>query len=362
MPKPADFMRRATVLSKNGYPAPNPRVGAVVVKDGEVIGEGYHSHSGGPHAEVVALEQAGEKANGADLYVTLEPCAHHGKTPPCTNAIIEAGIKRVYYAVADPNTVASGGGNAVKAAGIHVGAGLLENEAAEVNRIFLHRYRTGVPYVLVKAAITLDGRIATKSGESKWITDGVARARAHQLRAEYGCILIGSKTAELDNPELTYRPEQMAMMLEVEKNAGTPVFLGTRVVLDLDRRLDDSLRVFWDGRLRTLRVVSPEYAVEGDFMCPLVNDEFDLDSLLRELAKREVIGVLVEGGGVTIESFFRQSVVNEVELHVAPKVFGSGRVWADGPGVESITDAWQLRDLKCEPLSDGLRINAKVKR
>src|ERR1700730_4518251 len=151
MPEASDFMGRAIELSKGGYPAPNPRVGAVIVKDGEIVGEGYHSHAGGAHAEVVALQKAGEKAKGADLYVTLEPCAHHGKTPPCTNAIIEAGIKRVYYAVTDPNTVAAGGGKELKAAGIYVEVGLLEKEAADVNRIFLHRYRTGVPYVLVKA-------------------------------------------------------------------------------------------------------------------------------------------------------------------------------------------------------------------
>lgn len=341
MRSPEDFMRRAIELSKLGYPAPNPRVGAVLVKDGEVIGEGHHESAGTPHAEIKSMHRA--DAKGAELYVTLEPCAHYGRTPPCSKAIIEAGIKKVVFAVDDPNTVAAGGGKELLDAGVEVQRGMLAEEAEAVNKIFLHRYRKGSPYVLAKAAITLDGRIATKTGQSKWITDETARRRAHRLRAEFGCVLVGSGTASKDDPSLLSEDNRM-----------------TRVVLDYFRDLSDSLKIFSDGKAETLRAVYFESAIEGDLSCESADGELDLRFLLDMLAKRGIIGVLVEGGGVTIESFLRQKCVDEIELHVAPKVLGSGRAWADGMGVDRLEDAWQLTDMMCERLGNGFRINAKV--
>ncbi|MGI8922534.1 MAG: bifunctional diaminohydroxyphosphoribosylaminopyrimidine deaminase/5-amino-6-(5-phosphoribosylamino)uracil reductase RibD [Fimbriimonadales bacterium] len=344
----AGFMREAIELSKQSYPTPNPRVGAVVVKNGQIIGRGSHEAAGLPHAEIVALEQAGAGATGADLFVTLEPCAHHGRTPPCAQAVIEAGIRRVVLAAEDPNPAASGGADLLKAGGVVVESGFMAEEAVEANRVFMGRHRLDRPYVIAKAAITLDGRIATASGQSNWITGQEARKRAHELRAELGCVLIGARTAREDNPSLTVR------------EAAGEVHL--RVVLDPERVLEDSLSIFADGEAPTLRVTTSKRAQGTDLACPVKDGEFDLGRILNSLAELGVIGVLVEGGGATLESFFRQGLVDEIELHVAPIMLGSGISWLEGKGVESLDSAWRLRGMHAEPLGDGFRIWGEVER
>ncbi|MBA3725949.1 MAG: bifunctional diaminohydroxyphosphoribosylaminopyrimidine deaminase/5-amino-6-(5-phosphoribosylamino)uracil reductase RibD [Armatimonadetes bacterium] len=344
----AGFMREAIELSKQSYPTPNPRVGAVVVRNGQIIGRGFHEAAGLPHAEIVALEQAGASAKGADLFVTLEPCAHHGRTPPCAQAVMEAGIRRVVLADEDPNPAAAGGADMLKAGGLVVEMGFMAEEAATANRVFLGRYKLGRPYVIAKAAITLDGRIATASGQSKWITGPEARKRAHELRAELGCVLIGARTAREDNPSLTVREVAGDVHL--------------RVVLDPERVLEDSLSIFADGEAPTLRVTTAERAQGADLACPVKDGEFDLERLLSGLTELGVIGVLVEGGGATLESFFRQGLVDETELHLAPKMLGSGISWLEGKGVESLDSAWRLRSIHAEALDDGLRIWGEVER
>ncbi|HWP30945.1 MAG TPA: bifunctional diaminohydroxyphosphoribosylaminopyrimidine deaminase/5-amino-6-(5-phosphoribosylamino)uracil reductase RibD [Fimbriimonadales bacterium] len=348
------MMREAIALSRMGFPAPNPRVGAIVVSNGEIVGRGHHEAVGLPHAEVVAIREAGERARGGVLYVTLEPCKHHGRTPPCVETIIASGIRRVVYACDDPNPMAAGGANVLREAGIEVQGGLLCEEAAKINRFFMNCHRLGRPWVFVKAGVTLDGRIATSSGESKWITDETARKRTHELRAETGCVLVGSKTVLCDNPSLTVRAFSVPSQ---------PL----RVILDLDASLRGEWKCFTDRQAKTIWVTSQmhrDYENEyvENWVCPLREGEFDLNALLHFLKERGMIAVLVEGGGNTVETFFRQSLADEIELHVAPKVLGSGRVWVDGKGVKELKDAWQLTDLHAEPLGDGLKITAKVKR
>jgi diaminohydroxyphosphoribosylaminopyrimidine deaminase/5-amino-6-(5-phosphoribosylamino)uracil reductase len=337
-------MREAIELSKMGFPAPNPRVGAVVVKDGEVVARGFHEAAGQPHAEVVALSSAGSKAKGSDLYVTLEPCAHEGKTPPCTLAILDHCVARVIYAVDDPNPAAAGGADFLREHSVHVEAGLLREAAAAENRIFLSRFLFGRPYVMVKSAISLDGRIATPSGESKWITGEAARERARALRAEFGCVLVGATTVERDNPSLLARIDGVAPL---------------RVILDPSERLDGSKKVFSGGG-ETLRVVRSGSGKPGTYDCPYSEGEFDLDNLLGYLAEMGMIGVLVEGGGRTAATFFRQRLVDEVELHIAGKAFGSGPAWLGGRGDFPLAEAYKISSLKAEALGDDIRIWGKV--
>ena len=341
----AEFMAQAIGLSKLGFPAPNPRVGAIVVKNGEVVGKGFHERAGMPHAEVIALQEAGQAAAGADLFVTLEPCDHHGRTPPCSEAIVAARIKRVVFANPDPNPAASGGSDRLRNNGIQVHQGMLAREAAEVNRIFEGRWRMGRPYVMAKAAVTLDGRIADESGTSKWISDEAARKRAHELRAELGCVLIGAGTALRDNPSLTCRDAEGMVHL--------------RVVLDPRRRLPDDLTVFSTDDVRTMRIVAQD-AVESDTLIMVKSNSLDLRAVLDEIAKQGMIGVLVEGGGKTIGEFFSQGLVDEIELHVAPKAFGGGTSWLEFP--RPLEQAWQFTDVQTAPLGDGFMVRAKVKR
>lgn len=307
------FMRRAVELSRGGYPAPNPRVGCVVVKDGSIVGEGHHDHAGGPHAEVVALSAAGKSARGADLYCTLEPCNHHGRTPPCTDAIIESGIARVLFAVSDPNPCAKGGAERLDEAGVGCESGLLASEAAEVNTVFLTAMNRSRPYVVVKVATTSDGFIAKLDGTSKWITGTEARDAGYRLRAELGCVLVGRKTVELDDPQLTAR---------VEGVVNQPL----RVVLDPQASLTEEKTVFSDGG-STLRVVAPGKCEWGRDVEIAYQNGFDLQALLDVLFTRGVAGVLVEGGGETIASFLKSELVDRVEKFVAPISFGEGRHW-----------------------------------
>ena len=334
-------MRRAIQLSWSGYPAPNPRVGAVLVRNGEVVGEGFHRAAGAPHAEVLALQHAGERAQGATLYVTLEPCRHHGRTPPCTEAIVAAGVAKVVFAVADPSEAAGGGAEVLRAKGVEVEDGLLAEEAQEPLWQFITSRRLGRTVVLLKAAMTLDGRIATRTGESRWITGEEFRRRAHALRAEMGAVLVGAGTVVADNPMLTVR--------EVEA-VNQPL----RILLDLDGCIPPTHYVLADGRAPTWHVR------RGDL--PMKGEEFDLNALCKALAIKGMTGVLVEGGGRTIESFLRQGVADRVELHVAPLVFGSGTSWAEGEGVARIQDAWRLGSLEVEPLADGFIVRGEVLR
>lgn len=346
-------MLEAVELSRHGYPAPNPHVGAVVVRGGEIVGRGFHNSCGMPHAETAALHASSGNAVGADLYVTLEPCSHVGRTPPCTEAIIEAGIARVFFACKDPNPKAGGGAGLLRRAGIEVIEGLCEREAAAVNFRFLERYRLGRPHVTVKAAIGLDGRIATSSGDSKWITDETARARAHELRAQCGCVIVGANTVAKDDPELTVR----AFAVTTQPR---------RVVIDGRGTLQGTEKVFCDGKAQTSWLVGAERAIPNTGTTDVVvlgttpEGRFDIADVLEYLQTEHETSVLVEGGGQTIGGFMKAGLVDEVELHVAPKVIGAGPNWADFDGAEKVSEALQLSEMLCEPLGNGLKLFGRI--
>ena len=318
------FMQRARELAEHGRytAAPNPLVGAVVVRDGTVVGEGWHARAGGDHAEVTALESSGRQAQGAQLYVTLEPCNHHGKTPPCTDAILRAGIKRVVAGHLDPNPKMRGRSiNLLREAGVEVE--VLDDALFEQqNEQFSHFMCTGRPFVHVKLATALDGRIAASGGESKWVTGEAARRWAHLLRAEAGAVLVGACTARVDDPLLTPRD------LPGEPPSVTRVVLDPRLTLRADSRLvrtaymdpviifvgEDSDR----DRANELRARGVEVVP-----APSSGEELDLLFVLEELGRRGIRGVLVEGGGETAGRFVGRGLADKVTLFYAPKLLGA---------------------------------------
>lgn len=312
-------------------PAPNPYVGCVIVRDGEVVGEGYHHYTGDLHAEANALRQAGEAARGATAYVTLEPCNHFGRQPPCSEALIRAGVARVVVACADPNPKAMGGLAKVAAAGIATQIGFLEEEAAAVNQQFLFAVRHRRPRVVLKAACSLDGRIALPSGESQWITGEAARREGHRLRVACGAVLVGRRTVELDDPQLTAR---------IPGVVNQPL----RIVLDPQRKLKGTERVFDDS--------APTRHVTG---------AIDLPALLSDLYESGVKGLLVEGGAVTAGSFLRAGLVDRLELFMAPKLLGDGPSWLHGLELGALGDAPMARIRETRRVGSDLWIRADLR-
>lgn len=347
------MMRRALALARQaeGRTSPNPLVGAVLVKDGRIVGEGYHRRAGAPHAEVEALRAAGEAARGATLYVNLEPCAHFGRTPPCAQALIAAGVAEVYYAVPDPNPLVRGKGHAMLAqAGIKVHQGLLAEEATLLNRPFFKYITTGRPFVIAKFAMSLDGKIATRLGESRWITNAASRLQAHRLRNICDAIAVGVGTVLADNPRLTTRlPNE-----EVRH----PL----RVVLDSRGRIPTTAQVFsptLPGHtvLATTKHCPLAYRrrleAQGVEVWVLPEDtsgRVDLRALLEALARREVMTLLVEGGSELLGAFVQQRLVDRVWAFIAPLLIGGHD--APGPvggtGVAYLREALRVQNLHYE--------------
>lgn len=311
------FMARALRLAARGCTTtdPNPRVGCVLVKNGEIVGEGWHERAGAAHAEVHALAQAGAAAHGATAYVTLEPCAHHGRTPPCNQALIDAGVARVVVAMLDPNPlVAHHGLAAIEAAGIAVASGLMAAEAEALNPGFLKRMRSGLPYVRVKLAMSIDGRTAMASGESQWITGPHARADVHRLRAQSSAVLTGIGTVLADDPSLTVR--------DFSELFRPPV----RVVLDpagqlpADAKLRDGAAETWVFTSRAGAKIDPRGVqleiVAGD------ETKLELEAVLRKLAELEINEVLVEAGATLAAAFVEQGWSDELVIYQAPVLLG----------------------------------------
>ena len=323
---PEDWMHRAIELSRQGFPAPNPRVGCVIVQGDTAVGEGFHAYAGGRHAEAEALARAGELARGADVYVTLEPCAHHGRTPPCAAALISAGVATVHYAVSDPNPVASGGAQQIASAGIAVTAGMCEAEAAFENRRFLTAVRRAQPFIVLKAATTLDGRIALPCGESKWITGEPARSEGQRLRAEMGAVLVGSATVQRDDPQLNVRLPGVHHQ---------PV----KIVLDRYNQLSGTERIFQEGEVRHL------------------TGEIDLDSMLRTLFEEGITGLLVEGGAYTFSSFVKAGLYDEIELFVAPALMGEGVPWIQTNLADTMAEVPRLSVRQVRRVGNDIQIS-----
>ncbi len=356
------FMRMALRLARKGRPSPNPRVGAVLVRDGSVLATGYHRAAGKPHAEVDALARVGGRAPGATLYVTLEPCVHHGRTPPCAEAIVASGVARVVAGMVDPNPRVHGRGLAMlRRAGIDVQVGVLEAACQELNRGFVKMMEQGLPHVTLKLAATADGKIATRSGEARWITSEEARRLSHRLRAESDAVLVGAGTVVADDPRLTARRGDRPLRRQ-------PL----RVVLDSVLRSPLEARIFNDSEAATL-VITTDRALETDrqalqdrgvevaIVAADATGRVSLREALTFLARRGILYVVVEAGGTLAWSLVRAGLVDRYWFFHAPKLFGGASApgMMGGDGVLHPEDAVRLRWTRVRRVGEDLLIEAE---
>ena len=356
------FMQRALELAEQGkgHTNPNPMVGAVIVKDGRIIGEGFHERCGSGHAEVNAFASCKENPEGAEMYVTLEPCSHYGKTPPCADLIVSKKVKSVYVSSLDPNPLVAGRGiRKLKDAGIHVETGFLDSENKKLNEIFMKYILKKEPFVLLKSAMTLDGKIATAGGESKWITNEASREHSHFLRNQYMSILVGIGTVLADNPKLTCRvpggkdpirvvidshlriPED-AMILEDQEQAGTYIFTTAHASQEKKQRLSD----------RGIRVIEAEGS----------DGEVDLKKVFAYLGEEGIDSVLVEGGSKIAGSVVRAHLADRVITYIAPKLIGGedAKSAVGGEGIRKLSDAMELEDTEVILLDGDIAVTGRV--
>lgn len=353
------FMSAALDLAEKGagYVSPNPMVGAVVVKEGRIVGSGYHRAVGEAHAEVNALDDAGDRARGAVLYVTLEPCNHTGRTPPCTERILRAGVKKVVVAMGDPNPDVTGGGNdRLRAGGVAVVTGICEARARKLNESFIKFICTRRPFVILKSAATLDGRIATRTGDARWVTGPASRRFVHELRHRVDGILVGIGTVRADDPRLTTRIEglkgrdpiriildsrlsisETAKVLRHDSDSDTIVVTGPRVAIDKRDRL---------RQLKGVRVLE----------APLKDGKIDLGQLMEPLGAIGIGSLLVEGGGRVMASALSSGIADKMLLFYAPKLLGGddGIPLCIGPGPEKMADCVTLRDIEVQRFGDDI--------
>lgn len=355
-------MSRAIELARRGlgHVEPNPMVGCVIVRDGTIVGEGWHQRFGGPHAEIEALAAAGDRARGADVYVTLEPCCHLGKTGPCTKALITAGVARVAIGCQDPNPQVAGNGLAeLRTAGVSVETNVLSEQTAELIAPFAKLVTTGRPWVIAKWAITLDGKIASRTGDSQWISNEASRTVVHQLRGRVDAILVGRGTVERDDPQLTARPP----------GARTAM----RVVLDSNAQLSSTSKMVESiGEAPLLVAVSEEAPTEcrnrleacGAEILVLVGSDSTtrIAALLDEMGRRQMTNLLVEGGAQVLGTLLDLSAIDEVHTFIAPKLLGG----AEAPsaiaslGLANMTEALQLKNPNVERLGDDVYISGRI--
>ena len=373
MTVPTDFMERALSLARQalGIASPNPAVGAVLVKDGRIVGEGFTQPPGGPHAEAVAIHQAGEAARGATLYVTLEPCCHHGRTPPCTEAVLAAGVREVHLSHLDPDPHVNGQGKAeLESAGVKVFVGEGEEEARRINEAYIKHRSTGLPFVIAKFAASLDGKIAATSGDSRWVSGPESRRWAHRQRTAVDAIVVGVRTILIDDPDLTARPEPGEGARQPDGEPRQPL----RVVVDSRGRTPASARVLqgpagtlvattdaspeaWRREMRDTGVevvVLPARPTGG----PASEGRVDLGELLRLLGSRDILSLLVEGGGELLGGFFDLGLVDKVQAIVAPIIIGGQETATAvaGRGARRMADALRLRDVTVERLGEDILV------
>ncbi len=357
-------MRMALNLAKKGqgYTTPNPMVGAVVVKDGEVVGRGFHRAAGQAHAEVNAIDDAGEKAKDAWLYVNLEPCNHTGRTPPCTRKILDAGIRRVIVAMADPHTKAGGGAAFLRQHGIDVQIGVCEKQAVCLNEAFVKYVRTGLPFVILKCAATLDGRIATRTGDSKWVTGEKARRYVHRLRHAVDAIMVGIGTIRADNPSLTTRlgsrkgvdPVRIVLdthlsispaagILALNSNADTILIAGKRAAKAKRKQ-------FQQKRVRVIEQ-------------PVRKGQIDLTSLMGRLGSEGITSLLIEGGSRVLASALNSGIVDKALFFYAPKILGGddGIPICQGPGPALMKDSIQLKQMRVRRFAEDVMIEGYIR-
>ena len=328
------YMSTAVSLAKRawGQTSPNPMVGAILVKNGKIIGKGYHRRAGGPHAEINAINSSEVDIGNSTLYVTLEPCCTFGKTPPCTNAIMAAGIKKVVVGCLDPNPHHAGKCvDILKKAGIEVAVGIKEKECIELNEAFFHWITTGRPFVLLKMAMTLDGKIATHDGKSKWITGPAARMRVQKLRQWADAIMVGAETARTDNPSLTVR--------EFRKIKQPRRLIASRKLTE-----EDALKLLCKGE-------------KPEIISASCRQEWIRE--LKRLGKEGVVSILAEGGGELAASLLKAGMADKIEFHIAPKILGgrNSRTVVGGENPSSLAEAFNLRNICVKKIGDDLRIS-----
>jgi len=355
-----EYIKRTVQLARKGigYVNPNPMVGSVIVKDGEIVGEGYHQCFGKEHAEIIAMRYAGEKARGATLYVNLEPCCHYGKTPPCTNAIIKAGIKRVVVGMVDPNPLVNQRGiEILRQHRIEVITGIEESACKELNCVFSKFITTGMPYVTLKIAQSLDGRIATASGHSQWITSQQARVEAHRIRSENDAIVVGIGTVLADNPQLTVR----------HIKGRNPV----RIVLDSLLRISLKSKLLTDDHIHKTVIATTckdsakisQIKKTGAHIWQIEKDKngkLSIPNLLKKLAQARMSAVMVEGGAQVYTSFLKEKMVDHIVIALAPKIIGTGIEAIGDLGILTVDNSIELINVKTKKLGPDLFVSADV--
>lgn len=353
------YIKLAIEVAKKGQGnvSPNPLVGCVIIKNEKIIGAGYHEKYGENHAEINAIESSNESVEGATLFVNLEPCSHFGKTPPCVDKIIEKKIKRVVIGTLDMNPIVSGRGiKRLKAAGIDVKVGILEKECAELNKFFFKYITKKVPYVTLKAAQTLDGKIADKNGNSKWISSTMSRKIVHQMRSRYDAIMVGSGTIEKDNPRLTVR--------YIEGRNPKRIILDTHLKLKINYKIfnnnsDGNLIVITSvnnrkkqSKIERLRSLGIQVLFANENKKGLI----DLRSALIEIGKINISSLLVEGGSILYSSFMKSNLYDDITLFIAPKILGSGTDTFEDMGIKSVQKANRLKIDSLEKIGDDIMV------
>ncbi|MFZ7120892.1 MAG: bifunctional diaminohydroxyphosphoribosylaminopyrimidine deaminase/5-amino-6-(5-phosphoribosylamino)uracil reductase RibD [Eubacteriaceae bacterium] len=361
-----EYMRHAIALSKKGigYTNPNPLVGALIVKNNHVIGKGYHEFYGGPHAEINALNNASQDTTGATMYVTLEPCSHYGKTPPCTETIIKNKISKVVIGMIDPNPMVAGKGiQRLKDAGIEVVTGILEKEIQKLNEIFIKYILTKTPFCIMKSAMTMDGKISTSTGESKWITGEKSRQYVHEIRHHVTSIMVGIGTILSDNPTLNTRLSN--------KQGLDPI----RIIVDTYGRIPLNSKVIVNQSKSKTILATTEKASENKLInlksmgveiiiTPLKDNRVDLIYLMKKLGSMGIDSILLEGGSELNFSAIKDQIVDKLITFIAPKIIGgkTAKTPVGGLGINSLTDAFHLKDIHINRLDEDILIESYIKR
>ncbi|KXZ40658.1 diaminohydroxyphosphoribosylaminopyrimidine deaminase [Alkalithermobacter thermoalcaliphilus JW-YL-7 = DSM 7308] len=357
------YMKKALSLAKLGigYTNPNPLVGAVIVKDGQIIGQGYHKHYGYDHAEIDAIKNSYSDLKGSTMYVNLEPCSHFGKTPPCVYEIVKKGISKVVIGMVDPNPLVSGNGiKILKENNIEVVVGVLEDEAKKLNEIFIKYITTNIPFCILKTAMTLDGKIASKTGDSKWISNDISRKYVHHLRHKVSAIMVGVNTVILDNPYLTTRLNKRSknpIRIIVDTYCKTP--LDSNVLSDESKTIIATTNLALDENIEKLKQKGAEIIIT-----PAKDDKVDLSFLMKELGKRKIDSILLEGGSTLNYTALNENLVDKVISFVSAKIIGGtlAKTPVGGLGKDYIKDAIELENVTVSMFDNDIMIQAYPKK
>lgn len=358
-------MKRAIEISKRGegYTSPNPLVGAVIIKDEKIIGEGYHELYGGPHAEVNAFNNAIEDVKDATMYVTLEPCSHFGKTPPCVNKIIEKGISKVIIGMKDPNPLVAGKGiEILRANGIEVKVGVLEEEIKKMNEIFIKYITQNKPFCILKTAMTLDGKISSYTGDSKWITNELSRKYVHQIRHKVSAIMVGIGTVLKDNPRLTTRLDDRYLdpiRIIVDTNGRVPLDANVLNIKSKSKTIIATTEKIDDQKIQLIKEKGGEVIIT-----PLKNGKVDLTDLMSQLARMKIDSILLEGGSTLNYSALEQGIVDKILSFIAPKIIGgkNAKTPVGGQGRAYIDDAFILKDMTMSKFNEDILIEGYLRK